>query len=283
MELGERLRRARLEAGLSQRQLCGEEITRNMLSLIENGSARPSMDTLRYLADRLQRPVSYFLEEQSASPVQQKLLDARQAYGKGDWAGALALLAWEGQDAIFDPERYLLEALCRMELARQALEQGKPILAETLLEQAARAGSRTPYYGGGHERQRLGLLYTARPDLAGELAEKLPPEPNLTLLLAAAQDSPERMGALLDAMPADTARWHRLRGDACFGQGDYEKAISHYRQAEPDRSVCEKLEICCRELGDFKGAYHYACRLRSAGLSDGWSGPVSGGGDGVLL
>ena len=50
MELGEKLRKARLEAGLSQRQLCGEEITRNMLSLIENGSAKPSMKTLQYLA-----------------------------------------------------------------------------------------------------------------------------------------------------------------------------------------------------------------------------------------
>ena len=28
MTLGERLRQARLEAGLSQRQLCGEEVTR---------------------------------------------------------------------------------------------------------------------------------------------------------------------------------------------------------------------------------------------------------------
>ena len=35
MELGEKLKQARLETGLSQRQLCGEEITRNMLSLIE--------------------------------------------------------------------------------------------------------------------------------------------------------------------------------------------------------------------------------------------------------
>ena len=62
MELGQRIRRARLDAGLSQRQLCGEYITRNMLSLIENGSAKPSMDTLRYLSEKLHKPVSYFLE-----------------------------------------------------------------------------------------------------------------------------------------------------------------------------------------------------------------------------
>ena len=67
MELGKRIRQARLEAGLSQRQLCGEQITRNMLSQIENGSARPSMDTLRYLAAQLGKPIGYFLEEQAVT------------------------------------------------------------------------------------------------------------------------------------------------------------------------------------------------------------------------
>ena len=53
MELGEKLRQARLEAGLSQRQLCGERITRNMLSQIEHGSARPSMDPSKNLATQV--------------------------------------------------------------------------------------------------------------------------------------------------------------------------------------------------------------------------------------
>ena len=60
MGLGEKLRLARQEAGLSQRALCGGEITRNMLSQIEHGTARPSMKTLQYLATRLGKPVSTF-------------------------------------------------------------------------------------------------------------------------------------------------------------------------------------------------------------------------------
>ena len=63
MSIGQRLKQARLEARLSQRQLCGDVITRNMLSQIENGSAKPSMDTLRYLAGELKKPVGYFLGE----------------------------------------------------------------------------------------------------------------------------------------------------------------------------------------------------------------------------
>ena len=80
MELGQRIKAARLEAGLSQRQLCGDTITRNMLSLIESGRARPSMDTLCYFATKLQKPVGYFLEEQAVlSPNQQAMASARNA------------------------------------------------------------------------------------------------------------------------------------------------------------------------------------------------------------
>ena len=53
MTLGEKLRRTRQERGLTQKQLAGERITRNMLSQIENDLAQPSMRTLEYLADAL--------------------------------------------------------------------------------------------------------------------------------------------------------------------------------------------------------------------------------------
>ncbi len=46
MGIGQQIRSARMEMGLSQRQLCGDVITRNMLSQIENGTATPSLATL---------------------------------------------------------------------------------------------------------------------------------------------------------------------------------------------------------------------------------------------
>ena len=90
MTLGEKLRQVRTEAGMTQRQLCGEEITRNMLSQIENGTARPSMKTLQYLAGRLGKPVSFFLEEEGAVSPNRKSMDrAREAYDWGDIAVVL--------------------------------------------------------------------------------------------------------------------------------------------------------------------------------------------------
>ena len=129
MELGEKLRVARQEAGLTQRQLCGEEITRNMLSLIEHGAAKPSVDTLRYLAGRLGKPVSFFLDEEAVvSPNQQSMLRARRAYQVGDHAQARLLLEnFQGPDPIFAWEYRFLRAMTTLATVEEALEQGKDI------------------------------------------------------------------------------------------------------------------------------------------------------------
>ena len=79
MELGEKLLKARIAAGLSQRQLCGDVITRNMLSQIEHGTARPSMETLQYLASRLGKPISFFLEDSLDTAPLEALEKLRQA------------------------------------------------------------------------------------------------------------------------------------------------------------------------------------------------------------
>ena len=60
--LGQRIREVRLQKKLTQNDVVGEYMTRNMLSKIENGSAAPSVRTLEYLAVALDVPISYFLD-----------------------------------------------------------------------------------------------------------------------------------------------------------------------------------------------------------------------------
>jgi len=64
MTIGEKIRRIRQQTGMTQAALAGDKITRNMLSQIENGQANPSLETLLYLADRLQITPAYFLAEE---------------------------------------------------------------------------------------------------------------------------------------------------------------------------------------------------------------------------
>lgn len=270
MELGQKIKQARLEAGLSQRQLCGEEITRNMLSLIENGSARPSMDTLGYLAARLGKTVAYFLEEQAVTSPNQALMEqARAAWTAGEPGRAMEVLAdYREPDGVFDRERWLLDALCRLALAEQALREEKSAYAVSLLEQAAEAGAKTDYYSPALERQRLLLLYRARPASAQSLAAELPDWTEELLLRgrAALEDGdPNLCAAILDAgAPTEREEWHFLRAEAWLALKDYAQAAEHYRRAETayPRQTALRLEQCYRELEDYKLAYFYACKQR---------------------
>ena len=54
MDLGQRIKEARLEKGLSQRELCGSMITRNMLSLIEKVETEIDEKKALETAQRLQ-------------------------------------------------------------------------------------------------------------------------------------------------------------------------------------------------------------------------------------
>ena len=65
MTLGQKVRQARIRAGLTQEQAAGGRITRNMLSLIENDLSAPSMKTLEYLAAALGVTAGWLLAAQS--------------------------------------------------------------------------------------------------------------------------------------------------------------------------------------------------------------------------
>ena len=163
MELGQRIKNARLESGLSQRQLCGDMVTRNMLSQIENGSARPSMDTLAYFAQRLGKPVSFFLEEDTVtSPNQQIMEQARSAFREEDYQRVRSTLSeYQGPDATFDWEKALLLALAALRLAEQAIGVNRIPYARNLLKEAMDAGETTPYYLAETESLRQILLAKA--------------------------------------------------------------------------------------------------------------------------
>lgn len=63
--VGEKIKSLRKELMMTQTYLAGEELTKSMLSQIENNQSNPSLKTLKYIADRLNRPITYFLEETS--------------------------------------------------------------------------------------------------------------------------------------------------------------------------------------------------------------------------
>lgn len=68
VELGRRIKEARIARKMTQSEVVGDFITRNMLSQIESGTANPSVKTLTYLAKVLQLPVNYLLPDELETP-----------------------------------------------------------------------------------------------------------------------------------------------------------------------------------------------------------------------
>ena len=122
--LGERVRSARREAGLSQAQLAGDELTKGFISQIESGLVRPSIRSLQHIAQTLGRPLDYFIADEPLAATKRVTfhhLAAEAAAERLDWPAAEAE-ASAGLDVATDVvER---AAFLRL-LASAALYQGR--------------------------------------------------------------------------------------------------------------------------------------------------------------
>lgn len=79
-DIGRRIRRARKERGMSLAQLGGEDLSRSFLSLVELGKSRISLRALSIVAQRLELPISYFLEGSVSGDASAEIvLDAAEA------------------------------------------------------------------------------------------------------------------------------------------------------------------------------------------------------------
>ena len=83
--------------------------------------------------------------------------------------------------------------------------------------------------------------------------------------LALQNGDPERCEAILNAADdRQDGRWQLLMGLALLERQEYAAASEHLLNAEtvfPEKTA-PKLEVCFRELGDYRRAYEYACKQR---------------------
>ena len=160
----------------------------------------------------------------------------------------------------------LMKAELLLNLSQQALREKRNGYAEHLLEQAAMAGSTTPYYGEVH-RQRWRLLMAKTDSEQGKKAAR-EISVDLELMTMAAElllDDPAKAAQLLDGVQQkQSPRWLLLRGEAAVKLGDHAGAagwLAGVQDRFPEKAV-PLLEQCYRELGDYKRAYEYACKQR---------------------
>ena len=285
MTLGQRIRQARIDRGMTQKQLVGDHITRNMLSKIENDSATPSVRTLEYIASRLSLPAGYFLAGASYSDGTSPdgLDEMRGAYRNGDYEGCIRLLE-QNKHAATSDEGYLLHARAALAAARQDLAQGRIAAAKEHADAADYYNRQTMYYSAEIDAEMSLILAECALELDLSEFEENAKEyeraiaaihfsvryglAKATYLLQTGET--ELAGRLLEQItPEDDqakARHLYLMGEYLSATGDRPAAIEKYTAAE--RLGCplllpriyRRLEDCYREQDDYKMAYFYASK-----------------------
>ena len=281
MTLGQKLKQARLARGMTQAQVVGERITRNMLSQIENDQASPSVGTLEYLAAALDVKLAWLLADEKEEAEAGRTSRMRALLRGGDYGGCLALAPQTEPD----DEQALALAMAAAQCARHAMEAERFDTAQHLAQQAL-SWNATSVYESGQLRLEL-LEVLARCAQAQQLpAEEafaacrqayaqLQPEARYHLTMARYQLEQEQLQAaerelwsITEPPEACRAEYLILRGRIAAKKQQYETAAEYLRQAEAlgplpklyERELCQTMELASRELQDYKSAYEYAAR-----------------------
>lgn len=181
--LGQRIKEARLAKKMTQTEVVGSFITRNMLSQIESGSAVPSMKTLTYLAQVLELPPSVLLPDVaegtdgeregdtsvSAAPVPTDasvFFRAKEAFLSGDDTRVCELLSSIEETSPLSDEVQALYARAALRLATARCSEENYLEALDLSKTAATAAAKGLYASAEVKSQALLLLSDAAAKLA---------------------------------------------------------------------------------------------------------------------
>ena len=134
--LGERVRTARRERGMSQAQLAGDELTKGFISQVESGLVRPSVRSLQIIATRLAKSLDYFLGDAPLAAEKRLAfhrLAAEAAAERHDWDVVRSEVSSGLECAPGKRDRAsLLRLLAQAELATSAREAAFDRINEAL-------------------------------------------------------------------------------------------------------------------------------------------------------
>lgn len=243
--IGKKIKEVRKERGFTQAELAGDEITRNMLSQIENEVAVPSLSTLSYLAKKLGVPVEYLISEYGELSAFERItkrgyIDA--AFAAGDYEKCIEIIG----DAD-DSEGKMLLAMCYFSLGKESFGRCELLSAIEYFEKCKSSAAVSP---------------AARP--VSDAANKY-------IAVASATLGREKTAASVDAADyalvineRSSVTQRHLEARSLMAQGKYtdaeKKLGTLLSEAKQIGAVCEfyiltDLETCLKHTGDYERAY----------------------------
>lgn len=288
MDIGSKIKQLRTEKLMTQSELAGAEITRNMLSRIENGAALPSLGTVFYLAGRLGVPAGYLLSEGEEEFIYNKtavMKNIRRAYTDGNFELCRDICLSSFNE--FDDELELILTDCCLGVAEACMKEGRLHDTRDYLDEAIVHSANT-MFNTVTQRNGIAVMF--------ELLKEISPTLDSNETDTVTSDDlfhPAIFDSILckyitvilnedkyDAFIDDLSKNHtdnlsakdklfilHLKARNLIQNKDYSAALKLLIETTdsdeaPPRLLlylaCSDMEICFREMNDYKGAYEFS-------------------------
>lgn len=270
MNLGKKIKEARIKKKLTQNQLCADRLTRNMLSAIENGKSYGSLDTLIYLAGELDIPLAYLFSEDTDSFYYEKKSRMPKIRASLDEKNYVLCISHIMSLEKLDDELSFILATCYFNLGINAIMHGSLKSGEKHLSQCK-------YYC------KQTLYDTKRFESIIPLYQSICVNVNAPLLefdekayLSEMKDATEiefYKYLVLDAEYPFSKDYYKnhLTAKLLIKERKYEDALSLLSSIEAKKSeigpnaflmfgIYADMEICYKNLFDFESAYKYSSK-----------------------
>ena len=281
MEIGEKIRSLRQSKHMTQSELAGDQITRNMLSLVENGSALPSLPTIIYLSERLGISAGMLLAREDEEAMYRKLSEMpniKHLFSSGEYRLCCDICESLPDDQI-DDELYLILAKCNFELAKENFYLGKLHNSARQFDKACEYSRKTIYAGDvilASASIYFDYMIRLSPTLSSEFGNDIyeggglhaDPFCKYALSIKAYDEGNYGMAfECLKLMSGDKGEFsEHILARREMSLGDHVSARKRLKKLiNGDIKCCvimydifKDLEECCRLTDDYKGAYEYS-------------------------
>ncbi len=266
---GEKIKKRRLELGMTQRCVAGDFMTRNMLSLIESGSAMPSFETADYLSKKLDIPLPYLFSSDTSLFMyekQQKIDYIKDLYKRKNYQYCMSVI-----DALSDRDDELsyIYSMCSFMHGKKMLCNGSLTSAAKYLQLALESAENTIY--DTDEIKAVCPLYLAVVENIQSPLLEFDKEIYDKIRLSHF-DYEFYKYIILDYDYKFTSELYgkHLEAKQLLKKYNYTEAIALLSALEEyktyDYNACvlfgvySDLEFCYKQIGDFENAYRYSAK-----------------------
>ncbi len=273
MHLGEKIKNARKQLGLTQEQLASDVITRNMLSKIENNVAKPSFKTLEYLAKSLNLPIGFLCADELDIGVFEKKDGIEEIYKAYSAKKYMSCINRAKRLSAIDNEIAYILADCYYKEGVLSLKRGLLQTAEGLFN-LCKSYSKRCVLDTAHITLKLPMYLAMCKNISSPLLEFDPSDVESALLEEADYEYLKYISLDLEYPYKNPTRRNHIEAKKEIKARNYHgalvllnAALDYVRENDYDAytvfSIYSDLESCYKQLSDFEKAYTYASKKLS--------------------